>query len=135
MISIDSSFYYNFSLSFYSLFILYLSLRRLIDLEAAACTSSLHLLWTMGGKEREDLGSKCLAGLNVISWSSLSMMDSNGANNSNHTYDVRNSNDSNMKVSNGTNINNYDSSNINDNNNSSNNNNNNNSSSNYDIYH
>ena len=135
MISIDSSFYYNFSLSFYSLFILYLSLRRLIDLEAAACTSSLHLLWTMGGKEREDLGSKCLAGLNVISWSSLSMMDGNGANNSNHTYDVRNSNDSNMKVSNGTNINNYDSSNNCNNNSSNNNNNNNNSSSNYDQYH
>ena len=28
----------------------------------------MHLLWSMGGKEREALGSKCIAGLQVVSW-------------------------------------------------------------------
>jgi hypothetical protein len=41
---------------------------RLIDLEAAATSSSMHLLWSIGGEEREALGSKCLAGLQVVSW-------------------------------------------------------------------
>ena len=40
---------------------------RLIDTEAAAISSSTHLLWSMGGKEREALGSKCIAGLQVMS--------------------------------------------------------------------
>lgn len=28
----------------------------------------MHLLWSMGGEEREALGSKCLAGLQLVSW-------------------------------------------------------------------
>ena len=71
----------------------------------------------MGGKEREDLGSKCLAGLNVLSWSCHSMIDCDSARNRNHTDDRRHSNNSNVNVSNGTINSNYDSYNHNNDNN------------------
>ena len=96
----------------------------------------------MGGKEREDLGSKCLAGLNVLSWSCHSMIDCDSARNRNHTNDRRHSNNSNVNVSNVINNSNHDNynndnnhyknnHNYNNNDNSDNNNNNDNNTRNY----
>lgn len=57
---------------------------RLIDTEAAAISSSTHLLWSMGGKEREALGSKCIAGLQVMSCARAQISnDANSDRNSN----------------------------------------------------
>ena len=52
----------------------------MIDLEASASSSQLHLLWTIGGKEREALGSKCLSGLQMISCYSTDKNDKNDKN-------------------------------------------------------
>lgn len=52
---------------------------RLIDTEAAAISSSTHLLWSMGGRERESQGSKCIAGLQIMS---CARVDSNDASSS-----------------------------------------------------
>lgn len=48
---------------------------RLIDTEAAAISSSTHLLWSMGGRERESQGSKCIAGLQIMSCARMDSSD------------------------------------------------------------
>jgi hypothetical protein len=52
---------------------------RLIDTEAAAISSSTHLLWSMGGRERESQGSKCIAGLQIISCARVDSSDASSS--------------------------------------------------------
>ena len=102
------SFYSPTCLSCFSIFFIF----RLIDLEAAASTSSLHLLWTIQGREREALGSKCLAGLNVTScYPNIQKIESDDCydsarNGNDHDYYYNNNDNSNSNNNNDNNNNN-----------------------------
>ena len=95
----------------------------MIDLEAAASTSSLHLLWTIQGREREALGSKCLAGLNVTScYPNIQKVESDDCydsarNGNDHDYYYNNNDNSNSNNNNDDNNNNNNNKNKNNDNN------------------
>ena len=87
---------------------------RLISLEASATSSSLYLLWTVSGAEREQMGSKCLAGLQIVTCKSSKkdQINQNIGGNNYHGNSHHNDNMNNNNSSNNNNNSNHTSKNI-----------------------